>query len=254
MTLSSATRKFLRGVEQIKALCAEAGAFENDNAYVFREEVDTRSPQHRIHRFYASERKPIPDDWPLRAGEAIQNVRASLDHVVYAVSGRDDCAFPICTTPDRFQKASAQRLQGIPAPMLATIERAQPYRATPTAPSDDLLEQLRSLSNIDKHRTLATVAAAVQHESVGTNEGIEITWEEYATGKILTHDEAHVSTFTVRSEREILGVDVQPQFAYEVRIEGRPLDMLVGIARQVFRVLAECETGQQLSPFATYPI
>jgi hypothetical protein len=253
MALSSAQRKFLRGVEQIKALCAEADAFENDNAYVFREKVDTRSPQHRIHRFYASERKSIPDDWSLRAGEAIQNVRASLDHVVYAVSGRDDCAFPICQDPRAFRK-SRGKLKGVPTPMRAAIERAQPYRATPTAPSQDPLEQLRSLANIDKHRTLTTVAAAVQHESVGTNEGIEITWDEYATGKILTSDETHVSTFTVRSEREIRDVDVQPQFAYEVVIEGREFGMLVVMARHAYRVLAECEMGKPLSPFAPYPI
>ena len=253
MAPSSAQRKFLRGVDQVMALCGEAVAFQNDNAYVFREEVETRSPEHRIHRVYASERKPIPDDWTLRAGEAVQNIRASLDHVVYAVSGRRGCAFPICTKPDDFREASAKRLKGIPTAMQATIERAQPYRTAPSAPSRDPLEQLRTLSNIDKHRTLTTVAAAVQHEAVGINEGIKLTWQEYATGKLLTSDETHVSTFVVRAEREILSVDVQPQFTYEVRIEGRPLNVLVGVARHVYRVLIECETGKPLSPFAPYP-
>jgi hypothetical protein len=254
MALSSAMRKFLRGVEQSKALRTEALAFENGNAYVFREEVETRTPQHRIHRIYACERKPVPEHWPLLAGEAIQNLRASLDHVVYAVSGLEYSSFPICTTPGRFKRASTSRLRGIPASMRATIERAQPYRTSPTAPTRDPLEQLRTLSNIDKHRTLATVAAAVQHEGVGTNEGIEITWNEYATGKLLASGETHVSTFTVRAEREIQKVDVQPMLSYQVSIEGRPLDVLHGFARHVYRVLAECETGKPLSPFAHYPI
>lgn len=252
MARSSAARKFLRGVEQIKALCAEAITFENDNAYVFREEVETRSPQHRIHRIYACERKPIPDDWPLRAGEAIQNVRMSLDHVVYAATGRDGCAFPICQNPRSFRE-SRGKIKGVPAPMRAAIERAQPYRTTPTAPSQDLLEQLRSLSNADKHRTLVTVAAAAQHERVGINEGITLTWEEYATGKTLTPEDTHIATFHARAEREIREVDVQPQIGYEVRIEGRPLHVLQGIAEHVYRILAECETGKPLSPHAPGP-
>ncbi len=254
MTQSSALRKFLRGVEQVKTLRAEADAFENDGAYVFSTEVETRTPKHLIYRCYAVERKPVPDHWPLLAGEAIHNIRASLDHVVYAATGDDDSAFPICTDAAKFKRRSKGCLKGIPATMRTTIENAQPYITTPSAPTQDLLELLRTLSNIDKHRTLATLASSVLHEWIGLSDDIEITWNEAATNKVLTNEKTHISTFTATSEREIREVDVQPHFAYEVRIEGRPLGMLTSIARKVFRVLAECETGKPLSPFAPYPI
>jgi hypothetical protein len=254
MALSSAQRKFLRGVEQVKTLREEADAFKDDDAYVFSKEFEARTPQHRVYRCYATERQPVPDHWPLLAGEAIQNIRASLDHVVYAHSGRDDSAFPICTGSTNFARRSAQTLKGVPASVRATIKRAQPYIATPTAPSQDLLELLRTFSNIDKHRALTTVASAVQNEWIGINEGIKIAWSEMATNKVLTSGKTQISAFTVIAEREIRDVDVQPHFSYQVRIEGRPLDMLVSIAKHVFPILIECETGKPLSPFAPYPI
>jgi hypothetical protein len=43
-------------------------------------------------------------------------------------------------------------------------------------------------------------------------------------------------------------------FGYQVRIEGRPLDVLTGIVREAYPVLVECETGEPLSPFAPYPL
>ena len=43
-------------------------------------------------------------------------------------------------------------------------------------------------------------------------------------------------------------------FGYEVRIEGRPLDVMKAIVHDIYRVLFECETGEPLSPFAPYPL
>jgi hypothetical protein len=71
-------RKFLRGVEQVKELRTEAHAFENDNAYVFREEVEPRTPQHRIHRIYACERKPMAEHWPRDAAQLLHAVAGLL--------------------------------------------------------------------------------------------------------------------------------------------------------------------------------
>jgi hypothetical protein len=113
---------------------------------------------------------------------------------------------------------------------------------------------LRDLSNLDKHRTLAVIACAVGREHVGTSNDIDINWTKIATERPLGHGEAHISSFTATSETEIKEMDVDPGFTYEVRIEGRPLDVLVIMAKRVFQVVAECETGERLSPFAVYPV
>jgi hypothetical protein len=55
---SSAARKFLRGVEHVKTLSGEARAFENDDAYAFETEIESRSPNHIRYRCFAIERKP----------------------------------------------------------------------------------------------------------------------------------------------------------------------------------------------------
>jgi hypothetical protein len=252
---TSAQRKFSRGVEQVGRLLKETEAFESRDAYVFRVEIESRSTNEIRYRALAAELEAPPDEWPLLAGEAIQNLRSALDHVVYAASGgRSGTQFPIFTEARKFQARASQILPGVPGSVVATIERAQPYQTNPNAPDRAMLEQLRVLSNLDKHRTLTTLASAVMREGVGTPEGVSITWQQYGTNRPLGSGETHVSTFTASSQAALDEGDVQPIFGYEVQIEGRAVNLLKGIVHQVYRVLVECETGKPLSPVARYPL
>jgi hypothetical protein len=253
---TSAQRKFARGVKQVERLRREADAFEHRDAYVFRPEIESRSSHNITYRCLAIEREPPPDEWSLLAGEAIQNLRSALDHVIWASIKRPSTrtAFPIFTDPREFQVLGTPMLRGVSDSIRAAVEKAQPYRTFPDAPAEAFLERLRVLSNLDKHRTLATIASAVQHEGVGVSEGVNIAWQKYATDQPLGSGETHISTFTASSESELREMDVQPFFAYEVRIEGRPVDTLVGIVHEVYRVLFECETGKPLPPLAPYPL
>ena len=217
----------------------------------------SRAPPHEIKLHGLAEgREAPPDYWPLVAGDAIQNLRSALDHVVYAAASSDNerTQFPIFTDPDVYKAQNPNWLKGVPDSVKATIENAQPNRRFPTNPAVSGLEQLRELSNLDKHRTLTTVASAVQHEGVGVPGGVNITWEKPATGSTLGRGETHVSTFTASSETEISEADIEPLFTYEVRIEGRRLSIFTAIVREAWPVLVECETGEPLSPFAQYPL
>jgi hypothetical protein len=252
---TSAQRKFARGVEQVRQLLAETDAFERRNAYTFRVEIEARSTNQIRYRGLAVEHEAPPDAWPLLAGEAIQNLRSALDHMVYTASGeRSRTQFPIFKDACEFQVLGSRMLKGVPDPVRATIENAQPYQTNPNAPARAPLELLHVLSNRDKHRTLATIASAVQHEGVGISEGVNITWEDYGTGKPLGSGETHVSTFTASSESELGESDVEPIFAYQLRIEGLPISLLKGIGNAAYRVLYECETGKPLSAIAQYPL
>jgi hypothetical protein len=256
MEKSSANRKLLRGIEHLKTLREETAAFEHDHAYIFDSEAKPRSAQEIEYRCFATERKPVDDSWALLAGEALQNLRSALDHVIYAAGGkRGKSMFPIFGDRCEFQVLSKPMVKGVPESVLAFVEAAQPYLQTPADPSLDPLAELRTLSNKDKHRVLSTIASAVTHEGVGTTGSAKIDWREIATDKALGSGKAQISRFIARvTEGEINDVDVQPMFSYQVRVEGRQVDNLLWIAKRVYRVVFECQEGEGLSPFAAYPI
>lgn len=255
MEPSSSRKKFDRGVSQIRQLLGEVADFEAADAYVFSFDTDQKTDREIECRVIANCRQEPPSDWPLLAGEAIQNLRASLDHFVFAATSENDSAqFPICTTRAAFDKTVKTRLKGASPEAYASIERGQPYVCTPQKPEMDPLETMRQWSNADKHRELATVAATVRLEAVGLPEHAKTSWIQFGTGRELHSGGTHVSTFHVMSEIPIGPNDLESLFRYRIEIEGRQIWILESIARQVFRVLADCELGEPLSPFAQYPI
>jgi len=257
VTETSAQRKLARGIEHVQTLRGEAATFVDDEAYVFVVERERRSSQEVKYRCVAVEKKPPPDHWPLLAGEAIQNLRSALDHAVFSLvpkRKRGMSQFPIFTDHCEFQVNGRKQIPRIPAPIAALIEAAQPYNVAPEAPSREFLEILRRLSNIDKHRELATIAVGLARSHIGYKTGIRFSFEKRVTEAPLGHGKTEVQVFTATADKEFDEMDVKPEFTYEVRIEGMPLDVLVGIGRRVFETVTECETGQPKSPFASYPI
>jgi hypothetical protein len=243
-------------VEQVQRLRSEVEAFERGDAYTFRMDVESRTTTSITYRCVATERQPPSDEWPLLAGEAIQNLRSSLDHVIWASAAPpgSQTEFPICTEPGNFAKAAKKKLRHVPDPVRAAVEKWQPYRTSPDAPAHAMLEELRTLSNRDKHRMLTAFATAIGFEGVGVSDGVEVTWDKYGTNRPLGGGDTHVSTFVATFESGNVEVLVEPHFSYEVRIEGHSVSLLRGIAHEVYRVLVECETGQPLSPLARYPL
>jgi hypothetical protein len=207
-------------------------------------------------------RTPIPDHWSLLAGEAIQNLRAALDHSVWRAwrdvkentGNGDHTQFPICDSPGRF-KSSARHLEGVPGPVRAAIERAQPYNGWPQEPALTMLSILRELSNADKHRALAVIATTVDFEMIGVGDRVKIEEWNVATGKPLPIGAAEISSFIARArEGEVNEMDVQPSFTYDVRIESLRLPVFRGLVTDVFEALTEIETGASPHPFAPYPL
>jgi hypothetical protein len=263
VTQTSAQRKLARGVEQVRTLNEEAEAFIDAEAYVFRTERERRAPDEIFCRCYATERIAPPDHWPLLAGEAIQNLRSALDHAVWQAwrsvkentGDGDHTQFLICDSPAKF-RALKWRLEGVPEAVRAIIERSQPYNRMPQAPARDILAIHRSLSNADKHRTLAVVAGDVEFEMIGHNANVVIEEWSLATGKRLGEGTTEVSSFVARSEdgSELDEMDVQPSFTYDIRVEWVRLDFLRGVVNVVYETLTEIETGSGPNPFGSYPL
>jgi hypothetical protein len=110
--------------------------------------------------------EPIPVEFSAIAGDLIQNLRSALDLLVWQVvlteggaPGRHN-AFPLMTSPSEFERRVRNPPKDKKGPLdgidptgekWAIIERSQPYK-----PAMDLVAQLATFSNRDKHQGLLT--------------------------------------------------------------------------------------------------
>lgn len=98
---------------------------------------------------------PIPEDLPLIIGDAIQNLRASLDHLVYHLirSNRQvpktSSAFPFCKNAEQYKTESPRKIEGVPPETIDMFRALKPYPG-----GNDDLYGLHHMSNIEKHKLL----------------------------------------------------------------------------------------------------
>ena len=121
--------------------------------------------------------------WTLMVGDCINNARAALEHMVYAIGQYEAVKNPtgdhkwnqfvIVDVPTDFDGEAKRRLKCFTPAVLAAIEGIQPFnRPHPILPP--LLGILRRFSNADKHRLLKLAASGVSTGNgvfVGTKGG-----------------------------------------------------------------------------------
>lgn len=164
--LSGPRAKTERGLEHLKALYDEMPAFF--------EPYSRQEPVH--HSFDGTWRtvnlQPVIEELPLRwslvCGDAMHNLRSALDHLIrqLVLAGGNEPgrwnSFPLYTDPKNFNNDVRNRkkkrgpgpLEGIDPRGQAwtAIEQAQPYHSS--YPPGDPLAMLKTLDDMDKHRTL----------------------------------------------------------------------------------------------------
>lgn len=92
------------------------------------------------------------DDWSPIFGDAIQNMRASLDHLAYSLVEKCQGApwqgsqFPLADAPENYSWRDRQTLDRLDDDERAFVERFQPHAGRSG------LALLRDISNEDKHR------------------------------------------------------------------------------------------------------
>src|SRR5262249_1910777 len=118
---------FIRGVEQVAAICREVKAFESAQAYGVTTKREVRASGQIEYKCFAVERQAPSDRWPLLLGDAIHNLRASLDHAVYTASGgATGTQFPITRSASDFHKHGRPRIaRGLDAFSCAAPARTQ---------------------------------------------------------------------------------------------------------------------------------
>jgi hypothetical protein len=113
----------------VAAICREVKEFESANAYELRTEREARAPMEIEYTCFAVEKQAPPDHWPLLLGDAIHNLRASLEHAVYAASGgASGTAFPITRSESEFEKYGRPKIAKAPPAVRELIEKAQPFQ------------------------------------------------------------------------------------------------------------------------------
>lgn len=163
-SLDSVKQKIVRAAEHLKSLETELQRYLDGKPGEMVAEEETDSGRVILH-FHA--RTPIPPSVPLIIGDALQNLRSSLDYLVWELvltaknNPGDKHMFPICDSVEAFEyQLGRHRLDGIPADALTEIKGLQPYhygQRKEGAP----IRVIDSFCNINKHRrVLLTVLAA----------------------------------------------------------------------------------------------
>jgi hypothetical protein len=169
--LAAILAKVDRAKKHIADLIGERQAFLQTDPYA----VSTRrDPQSRRLIYYISKVRPVPIAFSTLAGEVVQNLRSSLDHLAYQLflvgtkgqttSGGQHIYFPIARDVTAFRKDCPNRTKGIRKDAVDVIRHVEPYGGG----NGSDLWTLHSLNNIDKHRLFITVGGSFQSVSLAS--------------------------------------------------------------------------------------
>ena len=163
MPLDSVRQKIARSAEHLKTVETEVQRYFHKKPCNVVAEFDTKSNR-VIGKFVVT--SPVPDSIPIILGDALQNLRSSLDYLIWELvlaangSPSEKHMFPICTTLDAFNnQINRGRLDGVTPDALAVIQAMQPYHMGQDAISH-VLAVLDSFCNINKHRRILLTALA----------------------------------------------------------------------------------------------
>lgn len=151
--LDGAYARLDRALEHIAEPRTIIGEFI-DHEYEIAEGTAQIKPQPNVPIQITRPESPIPIKVPILVGETVNNLRTTLDYVVYELAILDSGSiqngtqFPIEDTADGFQARKKSYLKGLNPSHVAQIERLQPYNGI------DWMRLLRTVSNPDKHRHL----------------------------------------------------------------------------------------------------
>ena len=115
--------------------------------------------------FIYREREPVPRDWPAIIGDAIHNMRTSLDLMVseiHRITGGKSAdnqyvQFPFCKDRQDLAKTiKSRRLSGVGRDFIDAIHSIAPYRG-----GNSGLRALHDLDIMDKHQALVTTLSIV---------------------------------------------------------------------------------------------
>src|SRR5579864_4919392 len=134
-------KKLDRSLEHLNSLKEHAEGFFGKDFYgVYRLHGETNS-QRTKHLFRVELLQPLPLlEWGVIVGDAVHCLRSALDQLAYALSVDPDgnTAFPIWRTEKDWVTQAPAQTWGIPEPLIAAINKTQPYHRGDAAHSHPL--------------------------------------------------------------------------------------------------------------------
>jgi hypothetical protein len=173
--LEGISAKLDRADEHLLAFDEAVPRFFETEPFDMRAVLDVERRRYSV-RLHVLQQPPLR--WATIAGDFIQNTRAALDHLIWALvllngekpNRRNQ--FPILDHPPANNKQRRdweQALAGVSDVANERIQLAQPYQRE-DGPEHHVLHGLREMSNTDKHRTLLVTATAIPEHSTPTLE------------------------------------------------------------------------------------
>lgn len=228
--LRSAWAKWARGVEHQQVLArtsrewAQAG---ERNRYQRCDNAADRDDEVVRMHWHLAEAAPIPERWGVLLGDVLTNLRAALDHAMWAAVYQHSgpparpqvVQFPIVGEAARMT-GYRKDLQPLVSPgVWDLVEAVQPHHLDD--PQRHPLETLRWASNIDKHRFPHVVARAFQTigpilvRSAGRT--LRVLSEEWNPGHVEVGDV--VAAATLRRPADARELDIAITFAHQFELQ-----------------------------------
>lgn len=163
--------KIERAKRHVWELAEECQAFIAREPYSIFIEDDTSAGQ-RVWKLKIKEH--IPAEWSAIVGDAIHNIRASLDLLMVAVVRRCDPGrqsynhvhFVVRETKDEFEAGLPKNIKGASAEARRLVEELKPYKG-----GNEALWRLHQLDILDKHKAIVPVGSAYRSFGVTFDPG-----------------------------------------------------------------------------------
>jgi hypothetical protein len=155
--LDSLLLKVERAKKYISDLEAEYDRFHQTKPYTFS---DSTNPQTGERTYYVEHAEPIPMEFSVIIGDALNNLRCALDHLAYhlvyvgvgAVKSYPDAKFPMGNSLSDYNEQKLRALNGMRQDAVTAIDALEPY----IGGAGEYFVHLARLNNFDKHRLLLT--------------------------------------------------------------------------------------------------
>jgi hypothetical protein len=163
---TSARRKIARAKRHILDLEREITAFIGENPYIQVVEDDPQRPGYRFHKIKLT--KTLPESFADLIGDAVNNLRAALDHACYAVAAASgkivprEAYFPFAGDASKLDSAIKGRSKDVPQEIHPLLRSFQPYKG-----GNEILWTLNLLCIADRHKMITPIGTGIVRP--GTN-------------------------------------------------------------------------------------
>jgi hypothetical protein len=250
-SLESVTRKLDRADYHIKDIDSRISTFSAHPYDVIPyENGDTEETELRLANV-----KGMPTEWPAIIGDAINNLRSALDHLMWNLvllngnSPGRNTQFPIVTSGNGYDGESCRMTGGASSKHIAEIKGLQPYHRTGAEKTHPLF-WLNQLSNFDKHRVLLLSEIAVTSGGlgIGAMRGFDLHLSYVRTPE--AKEGAILASFKLIPSGPNSHVQMHPQVPCEIRFAQGCPDCIIGKpVMDVMNAIRSCVNDDVIGKF-----